>query len=70
MGIKFFKEAIAIDPSDPLPYLGLAHGYSLAGHVSGIAPNAAELAVENAHKALAIDSTLAEAYVILSSGPL
>jgi len=70
LGIKFYDEAIAIDSSDPLPYLGLAHGYSLAGHVSGIVPNAAELAVENAHKALAIDSTLAEAYVVLASGPL
>jgi len=70
LGIKFFDEAIAIDSLDPLPYLGLAHGYSLAGHVSGILPNAAELAVKNAHKALAIDSTLAEAYVVLASGPL
>lgn len=70
LGIKFYDEAIAIDSLDPLPYLGLAHGYSLAGHVSGIMPNAAELAVENAHKALAIDSTLAEAYVVLASGPL
>ena len=70
LGTKFFNEAIAIDSLDPLPYLGLAHGYSLAGHASGILPNAAELAVENAHKALAIDSTLAEAYVVLASGPL
>jgi adenylate cyclase len=70
LGTKFFNEAIAIDSLDPLPYLGLAHGYSLAGHASGILPNAAELAVENALKALAIDSTLAEAYVVLASGPL
>lgn len=70
LGIQFFEEAIAIDSSDPLPYLGLAHGYSLAGHVSGIVPNAAELAVENAHKALAIDSSLSEAYVVLATGPL
>jgi tetratricopeptide (TPR) repeat protein len=70
LGLKFLEEAIAIDSLDPLPYIGLAHGYSLAGHVSGLVPNAAELAVENAHKALAIDSTLAEAYVVLATGPL
>ena len=70
LGLKFYNEAIAIDPSDPLPYLGLAHGYSLAGHVSGIVPDAAERAIAYAQQALALDSILAEAYVVLASKPL
>jgi tetratricopeptide (TPR) repeat protein len=70
LGVKFYNEAIAIDSSDPLPYLGLALGYSLAGHVSGIVPDAAERAITNAQKALALDSTLAEAYVVLASRSL
>ena len=70
LGIKFFDDAIAIDPSDPMPYVGLAHGYSLAGHVSSVIPDAAERALENARKALSIDSTLAEPYIVLASHAL
>lgn len=70
LGIRFFEEAIAMDSVNPLPYLGLAHGYSLAGHVSGIVPDAAKRAEENAKKALALDSTLAEAYLVLAYKPL
>jgi len=70
LGIKFYDDAIAIDPTDPLPYLGLALGYSLAGHVSGIVPDAAERAISNAKQALALDSTLAEAYVVLATRSL
>jgi adenylate cyclase len=70
LGIKFYNNAIAIDSTDYMPYLGLALGYSLAGHVSGVIPDAAERAIRNAHKALALDSTLAEAYVVLATRPL
>jgi tetratricopeptide (TPR) repeat protein len=70
LGQKFYDDAIAIDPSDPLPYLGLALGYSLAGHVSDIAPDAADRAIAYAQQALALDSTLAEAYVVLATRSL
>ena len=70
LGIRFYNDAIAIDSTDPLPYLGLALGYSLTGHLSGVVPDAAERAIDYAHKALALDSTLAEAYVVLAWWPL
>ncbi len=46
LGIKFYNDAIAIDSTDYLPYLGLALGYSLTGHLSGVVPDAAERAIE------------------------
>jgi len=70
MGQKYYNEAIAIDPSDPLPYLGLALGYSSAGHVSSAVPDAGERAIAYAEKALALDSNLAEAYVVLAARAL
>jgi serine/threonine-protein kinase len=70
LGLKFYNEAIAIDSSDPLPYLGLALGYSNAGHVSDIAADAADLAIEYAQKALSLDSSMAEAYVVLATRAL
>jgi len=70
LGIKFYNDAIAIDSTDYMPYLGLALGYSLTGHLSGVVPDAGERAIENAHKALALDSALAEAYVVLATKPL
>jgi adenylate cyclase len=70
LGIKFYNDAIAIDSTDYMPYLGLALGYSLTGHLSGVVPDAGERAIENAHKALALDSTQAEAYVVLATKPL
>jgi tetratricopeptide (TPR) repeat protein len=66
-GIQYFNDAIAIDPEDPLPYLGLAMGYSNTGHVSDAGPDASRLAREYALKALALDSTLAEAYTVLAT---
>ncbi|HAX94673.1 MAG TPA: hypothetical protein DCY25_12190, partial [Bacteroidales bacterium] len=36
LGIKYYKEAIAIDPADPEPYIGLARGYAGAGHGAGL----------------------------------
>jgi len=70
LGIRFYHDAIAIDSTDYLPYLGLALGYSLAGHTSGVIPDAAERAAENALHALALDPDLPEAYVVLASHPL
>lgn len=66
-GLKYLNQAIAIDPADPLPYLGLALAYSNAGHVSDVAADAHKYAKEYALKALEIDSTLAEAYTVLAT---
>ena len=67
MGQKFYNDAIAIDPSNPLPYLGLAVAYSTAGHVSAVVPDAQDRSIAYAHQALALDSNLAEAYVVLAA---
>jgi tetratricopeptide (TPR) repeat protein len=72
-GVKFYNEAIAIDPSDPLPYIGLALGYSTAGHVSTVASDAANRAIAYARQALSLDSTIteaADAYVVLATKSL
>jgi tetratricopeptide (TPR) repeat protein len=66
-GLKNYNEAIAIDPSDPLPYLGLALGYSNTGHVSPVADDASNRAKAYALKALELDSTLADAHSVLAT---
>jgi TolB-like protein/Tfp pilus assembly protein PilF len=69
-GQKYFNDAIAIDPSDPLPYLELAVAYSTASHVSAVVPDAQDRSIAYAHQALALDSSLADAYLVLASRPL
>lgn len=66
-GLKLLNEAMAIDPADPLPYLGLAMGYSNSGHMSPAGENTVKRAVSYANEALALDSTLAEAHVVLGN---
>jgi len=66
-GLKFFNEAMAIDPADPLPYLGLALGYSNSGHSSPVAADASNRAKSYAIQALGLDSTLADAHVVLAT---
>ena len=66
-GLKYLNEAIAIDPTDPRPYLALALGYSNAGHVSPVAADANKRAKAYALKALELDSTQAEAYAVLGA---
>ncbi len=66
-GLKSYNEAIAIDPADPLPYLGLALGYSNTGHVSPVADDASNRAKAYALKALELDSTLADAHSVLAT---
>jgi tetratricopeptide (TPR) repeat protein len=66
-GLKYLNAAIAIDPTDPKPYLALALGYSNAGHVSAAASDASNRAKAYALKALELDSTLAEAYTVLAA---
>jgi tetratricopeptide (TPR) repeat protein len=64
-GLKYFNEAMAIDPLDPLPYLGLARGYGESQHGAGIGVDAPNRARDYALKALELDSTQAGAYAIL-----
>jgi TolB-like protein/Tfp pilus assembly protein PilF len=59
-GLRYLHEAIEKDPADPLPYAGLALGYSLIGH--GPEPQAFRRTKSLALKALEIDDTLAEAH--------
>jgi TolB-like protein len=66
-GLKCFNEAMAIDPADPLPYLGLALGYSNSGHSSPVADDAPNRAKSYAIQALELDSTLADAHVVLAT---
>jgi len=72
-GVRFYNEAIALDPADPLPYIGLALGYSTAGHVSTVAGDAADRSIAYARQALTFDSTIteaADAYVVLATKSL
>lgn len=66
-GLKLLNEAMAIDPADPLPYLGLAIGYSNSGHMSPAGENTVKRAISYAEEALSLDSTLAEAHVVLGN---
>ena len=66
-GLKYLNEAMAMDPADPQPYLKLALGYSNAGHAAGIGDEAANRAKSYALKALELDSTLADAHVVLAT---
>lgn len=66
-GLKYYNQAIELDPSDPLPYLGLALGYSNTGHVSPVASDASNRAKAYAKKALELDSTLADAHSVLAT---
>ncbi len=67
MGVKYLNDAIAIDPANPLPYLKLAIGYTEGGHAAGIGVEAANRAKAYALKALELDSTLADAHVVLAT---
>ena len=68
-GVEYFEEAIAIDPADPEPYIGLALGYGSAGHGAGIA--SLNMAKAYALKAIELDPdelhpNLADAHVVLA----
>ena len=67
MGVKYLNDAIAIDPANPLPYLKLAIGYTEGGHAAGMGGEAANRAKAYALKALELDSTLADAHVVLAT---
>jgi TolB-like protein/DNA-binding winged helix-turn-helix (wHTH) protein/Tfp pilus assembly protein PilF len=65
-GIECFNQAIAIDPNYAPAFAGLADCYNLLDDYNVLPPNEAiPLAKVAAEKALAIDSTLAEAHASL-----
>jgi len=66
-GIEFFKQAIVLDPSYAAAYSGIADCYTALGYGSFMAPKEAfPKALENATKALELDSTLAEPHASLA----
>ena len=71
LGIKYYKEAIDMDPGNPEPYIGLAMAYGSAGHGAGIIANALQLSQAYALKALELDPqetypSIGDAHIILS----
>ncbi len=69
LGMKYFKEAIAIDPADPEPHIGLARGYASGAHGAGL--TSLDLAKAYAIKAIELDPEelhpdLADAHVVLA----
>jgi DNA-binding winged helix-turn-helix (wHTH) protein/TolB-like protein/Flp pilus assembly protein TadD len=64
--LGYFQQAIRLDPNYALAYVGLADNYTLLSFFTIDAPkDTFPKAKEAAEKALAIDSTLAEAYTAL-----
>ncbi len=59
-GLAYLQQAIEKDPTNPLPYAGLALGYSLIGHEA--VPDAFTRAKAAATKALELGETLAETH--------
>ncbi len=71
LGINYYKEAIAIDPADPEPYIGLALGYGTGGHEANLFPDALDLAKAYAIKAIELDPeelhpNLGDAHIVLA----
>ncbi len=71
LGIKYYKEAIAIDPGDPEPYIGLAMAYGSAGHGAGIIADALQQSQAYALRAIELDPdetypNIGDAHIILA----
>jgi len=64
--IKYFNDAIKLDPQYALAYSGLADCYVLGGALQMAPKEAMPLAMDSAKKALAIDNQLAEAHTSLA----
>ena len=66
--IKFFEEAIAIEPSYALAYAMIAEAYSYLGSTAQMSPHKAfDIVNEYADKALRLDDSIAEGYVAKAS---
>jgi TolB-like protein/predicted Ser/Thr protein kinase len=70
--VGYYRQAIAIDPSDPRYYAAIANSYLVLGHLLGTAPieEASRIVKENARKALDLDSTSAEAHASMGAALL
>ena len=66
-GVRKLLKANDLNPLDPAPLLALATGYSNSGHSSSAGVDATTLSVAYAQKALALDSNLIDAHVILAT---
>jgi len=71
-GIRFYKDAIAIDPGDPEPYIGLAMALSNAGHLAGAVSDALQQSRAYALKAIELDPeelhpNIGDAHIVLSN---
>ena len=67
-GISYFQEAIDVDPSYALAYVGLAEAYRWLANSGDMPPNEVfPKAKAAAQKAIEIDDTLAEAHTALGS---
>lgn len=65
-GLKFFRQALELDPDYPLAHAGIADSYNLLGFFGEIAPlEAMHLARTAALRALEVDEELAEAHAAL-----
>jgi TolB-like protein/Tfp pilus assembly protein PilF/predicted Ser/Thr protein kinase len=67
-GMALLREAVALDPAEPLAYAGLARGYSLMEVFSpASSPEDASRAKAAAFKAIELDDMLAEAHAALAT---
>lgn len=65
--IRYFEQAIELDPGFALAHVGLANGYELLGTFDALLPKECyPKAQEAANSALAIDASLPEAHVALA----
>jgi TolB-like protein/Flp pilus assembly protein TadD len=67
--LSCFRQAVELDPLDPLPWAGLALCYAMASHSDLPARQPEEafaLVKDTAMKALALDDTLAEVHIALA----
>lgn len=65
-GIAILQETVRTDPGDPLPWAGLAVGYSTIGHSPSSIEEAYSRAKAAANKAISLDGNLAEAHLALA----
>ncbi len=65
-GMEYLQKAIEYDPADPLAYAGLALGYAKLGHGPDPSRQVWKRGKAAALQAIKLDSTLAEAHVILA----
>lgn len=64
-GMEFLKEAVEKDPANALAYAGLATGYAQMGHGPDPEARFKALAKAAASRAISLDSTIPEPYVVL-----